>query len=147
MSWVIYRGPSLINGEEVFAVLSNVKTESANTKTGDMAQLSFYFQDIPPHESQKTGQDEAVCGDCPLRPLIFKERKAAGTVEDGERPCYVLLWRGELSKWKGAREKAVDLDGATKALKASGKPLRCGTFGDIASMPLDIFSTLTGIGA
>ena len=77
--YVLYEGPSAINGENIAAILT---LNSTNKKTGNMAQLWILHKDIPPHIAQKTGDDDAVCGDCPIK-----------------KECYVLTFQGPLSVW------------------------------------------------
>ncbi len=77
--YVLYEGPSAINGDPIVAILT---LNSTNKKTGNMAQLWILHKDIPPHIAQKTGDDNAICGDCPIK-----------------KECYVLTFQGPLSVW------------------------------------------------
>ncbi len=75
--YVLYEGPSAINGENIAAILT---LGSTNKKTGNMAQLWILAKDTAPHIAQKTGADSAICGDCPIK-----------------KECYVLTFRPVIS--------------------------------------------------
>ena len=121
--YVLYEGPSAINGENIAAILT---LESTNKKTGNMAQLWILAKDIPPHIAQKTGNDDAVCGDCPIK-----------------KECYVLTFQGPLSVWnaykRGSYEN-INLNFA-KYVSILKKRffmeliIRFGAYGDPAALP------------
>lgn len=70
---VLYEGPSAIDGSPIVAIVTGFKDPSKNDKTGTMLQVWILRADVEPHEAQKTGADSAVCGDCPMRPLLIKQ--------------------------------------------------------------------------
>ena len=131
-SFVVYRGPSALDGETIRVVLTR---GSANRKTGDMAQLFIVRDDKAPHLAQKDGTDASVCGDCPFRPA-----NGGG--------CYVVTIQGPRAMFKASEGRAVDLEGARAFLAAraieSGKRavLRLGAYGDPAAVPEHILRTL-----
>jgi hypothetical protein len=130
-TFVVYRGPSLINGAPIVAILTGADGSSANAKTGPMGQLWIMHADIPPHDAQRTGDDAAVCGDCPLRPSA-----------NGSARCYVKTFQGPLSTWKHNRDRAVDLQSAVETLRRSGVALRLGAYGEPAALPENVIATL-----
>jgi hypothetical protein len=69
---ILYEGPSVIDGAPIVAIATGFKSPSSNDKTGTMIQVWILRADIAPHEAQKTGADESICGDCPMRPLLVK---------------------------------------------------------------------------
>jgi hypothetical protein len=73
---IIYEGPSVIDGAPIVAIATGFKSPSSNDKTGTMIQVWILRADIAPHEAQKTGADESICGDCPMRPLLVKMARA-----------------------------------------------------------------------
>ena len=121
--YVLYEGPSAINGENIAAILT---LGSTNKKTGNMAQLWILHKDIPPHIAQKTGADTAVCGDCPIK-----------------KECYVLTFQGPLSVWNAykrgsymrisANTPIFDLDIFIELV--STLIIRFGAYGDPAALP------------
>ena len=65
--YVLYKGPSAINGEQILAILT---TKSSNTKTGNIAQITYIpvdgYGDKHPLKKIRTEVKKAVCGSCPL---------------------------------------------------------------------------------
>ena len=59
-----YEGPSMINGEPIVVVVTD---GSRNRATGNLLQQWILPANVEPHVAAKTGDDEAVCGDCILR--------------------------------------------------------------------------------
>lgn len=123
--YTVYEGASMINGAPIVAILT---TESNNPKTGNMAQLWILPADIAPHEAIKTGQDEAVCGDC-------KHRRGNGGA------CYVTVHQAPLAvfkAWKrGNYPKAEAL-----AVLGAGLDIRLGAYGDPAALPSHVVRSL-----
>jgi hypothetical protein len=131
-SLVVYRGPSMLDGSPIVAILT---FDSANVKTGPMAQLFIMHAEIAPHDAQKTGDDAAVCGDCPFRPIHAKVR--------GYTPCYVKVWQGPRSTWVANRAAPVRLSEARARIKADGVSVRLGAYGDPAALPQWLVQRLT----
>ena len=102
--YVVYEGPSAINGKPIVAILT---LKSNNVKTGNMAQLWIMARDTAPHIAKKEGNDDAVCGDCPIK-----------------KECYVLTFQGPLSVWNAYQR------GSYKDLS-----IRFGAYGDPAALP------------
>ncbi len=118
-SLVVYRGPSRYDPETIIRAVLVLR--SANVKTGDMAQLFILPDTVAPHTAQRTGDDAAVCGACPFRPLL-----SGG--------CYVTTFQGPLSTWRATSGQAV-AEPETVALALAGRALRLGAYGDAAALP------------
>lgn len=130
LSIVVYRGPSALNGAPIVAILTGLgRRGSHNTKTGDMAQLWIMPAEVAPHDAQKTGDDESVCGDCPQRPILGGK-------------CYVRTFQGPRAAWEKMRDQAPDLARAVEAVKASGRRVRLGAYGDPAALPKSVIHAL-----
>ena len=128
-----WQGPSTIDGQDIMAVVSCEKRASNNDKTGDMVQVGFMRTDMKPSAAVKEGKDRSICGDCPLRAQV---RKDTG---NGEAPCYVnTMWKA--STWKAATALKEDIDAAVKAMKR--KPVRCGEYGNMSSIPREVAEEL-----
>lgn len=124
MSLVIYRGPSCFDPTRTIrAVLT---ADSANSKTGNMAQLYILDDLIAPHTAQKTGDDASVCGACPLRPI----NKATGG-----GGCYVVTFQGPLSTWRATAALPVAGAAVIAALVRKAGAVRLGAYGDPAALP------------
>lgn len=76
---------------------------------------------VSPIEAIQTGEDKAVCGDCPLR----------------RRICYVNMLRGPLNVWKRIKDMR-----ARKPIP-NDKPIRLGAYGDPFFIPRYLLKLLT----
>ena len=120
-----WKGPSTIDGKDIMAVVSCEKQASRNGKTGDMVQVAFFSTaERPVVAAHKTGDDESVCGSCPLRPKVW-------TKEVSKKPCYVgVHWMA--AQWAAAMRLGEDLGAAVGAMGA--KPVRFGQYGNMSSV-------------
>ncbi len=132
-AFVVYRGPSSL--DPTVTIMGIVVLDSANTKTGPMAQLFIVPQDEAPHHAQASGLDQAVCGDCPFRPLLAKQTP-------GIKSCYVRTFQGPRSTWQSNKSSPVQLALACKRL-ACGASLRLGAYGDPAAIPHEVIRQLS----
>lgn len=128
---IIYRGPSLIDGEPIVVVALWSK---ANRKTGGMLQTYVIRDDMDPLQASKTGADHAICGDCPHRGNATADpaRKQAE-----KRTCYVVLGQGPLIVWKGL-QRGIYPDAQQpqdRAALGRGRLVRVGTYGDPGAVP------------
>jgi hypothetical protein len=71
-SVLVWSGPSPVDGKPIMFIITNLIRDSENSKTGPMVQSFIMRQDIKPVEAIKSGDDESVCGSCPLRPIFNK---------------------------------------------------------------------------
>ncbi len=123
---VFYEGPSTLNGEPIVGIVTGLSTPSLNSKTGDMAQAWILRSDMDPSEAIKSGNDDAICGDC-------SHRSADGNIG---RSCYVVWWLGPMNVYKAYRRH--DYPFATSAgLETAmlGHYVRLGAYGDPAAIP------------
>ena len=121
--YVIYDGPSMLTGEPIVCIAT---LHSVNRKTGDMLQTWVLCGEIDPVGALKTGDDRAVCGDCPSRGVGGKQRS-----------CYVQIARAPLgiwNAWKRGRYPVAQGHAAIAALGA-GRKVRLGAYGDPAAVP------------
>ena len=89
---VIYEGESMLDkSTEIIAILTGVISPSKNAKTGDMAQLWIMVKDVNPFTAIQTGEDNVVCGDCPLRGKV----------------CYVNTTKAPLKIWEAYQKRAL----------------------------------------
>ena len=117
----IYNGLSQLNGQAIKSVITGTKTESANVKTGDMAQMWIMVAEERPTDAAKTGADSAVCGECPHRPLLAKINNVA--------PCYVNLGQAPNGVYRSEYPNGVP------TIK---KPLRLGAYGEPTALPFEL---------
>ena len=120
---IVYKGPSLLNGKPIVAIMT---LTSENRKTGQMAQLWILPQLSAPVTAVKTGYDEAVCGDCPMR------QYSGGA-------CYVNPGRGPQGVWKSWKRGNYQDNTALKPFRfLRGLPVRLGAYGDPAALPFEV---------
>ena len=130
---VVWEGNSPINGAPIVAVITNLKLASENRKTGDMAQMYIMPRDTRPVEAVNNGDDAAVCGSCPLRPVAAKIAKLQGNIIDA---CYVNKgWIGKL--WDSIPNlPRIHPEIIGDYLESTGLEFREGTWGDPAAVPM-----------
>lgn len=125
-TYLLYRGPSLFNGEEISVVITGLTVPSSNRKTGPIIQSWILSGSEKPTEAVKSGADASVCGSCPLR----------------GSSCYVNLV-GVNNIWENIDNlQKVDSDVLEIIRRYSGLGLRLGSYGDPAMVPLEVWMPL-----
>lgn len=136
---VIYRGPSLLDGKPIVAIATYT---ASNRKTGAMLQTYILREDIAPLAASKSGEDESICGDCPMRGVVTDD-PARSMAKD--RGCYVRIEQGPTIVWKALHRGAypyVTLMSDVTEL-GRGRMVRLGTYGDPAAVPTVVWQKLT----
>jgi hypothetical protein len=124
--YIIYRGPSMLDGKPIVVVA--ITKKSSNVKTGDMVQTYILADNgKSPVETVKALEDASICGDC-------KHRRGTGGA------CYVNLGQGPRAVADGVvrgiyphirdSEEFADLSDLGK-----DRIIRLGTYGDPAAVP------------
>lgn len=127
---VLYEGPSVLTDDPIVAIAT---FKSSNRKTGDMIQTWIMRKDTNPIEASKTGEDEAVCGQCPLRRF-----------HNGA--CYVVIGQGPQNIWKSYKRGIYpNYDPQTHAKYFRGRGLRLGAYGDPAAVPYSVWVDIVGL--
>jgi len=132
---VLYKGASKLNPAQNIVVIMTLN--SANRKTGNMAQTWIINQDVSPVEALKTKQTDAICGSCPLQ-------------QSNGGACYVNVGQAPLSVWKSWRagkyvESLIDNEFAENELLKvllRHKAVRFGAYGDPAAAPTAVWAVL-----
>lgn len=137
-SFVIYDGPSLIDGSPIVAI---AKVKSNNKKTGAMTQTWILRSDIDPISASRTGADTAICGDCPHKGT--PSDKATGWATD--RSCYVNLLFAPNGVYKAYKRGSYPVAQGHDAIRAIGflRGVRLGSYGDPCAVPNYIWDSLT----
>jgi hypothetical protein len=136
LGFVVYEGPSLIDGSPIVVIVNKVFAGSKNEKTGEIVQSFILRQDVDPVSALKTGQDESICGTCKHRPKLVREG-------NGQAPCYVNVGRSALAVWKAYKAGSyVKADPTTVASFLADKTLRLGTYGDPWAAPVSVWSPM-----
>jgi hypothetical protein len=136
--YVIYRGPSLLDGRPIVAVAI---TKSKNTKTANMVQTYIIRSDIDPRDASRTGEDYSICGTCPHRGTPQPD-KAEGLAKG--RSCYVVIGQGPVIVYKSLARGIYPAATTHKAIAelGRGRMVRLGTYGDPAAVPSYIWESL-----
>lgn len=130
--YIIYRGPSAIDGQPIVAVATAL-ARSRNVKTGHMVQTYIMRDDMHPVEAVRTGADVSICGGCVHR----------GDGTGVGRSCYVTLGHGPSVVWKALERGIYPVaDPADVADVVAGRMVRLGTYGDPAAVPLEVWQAL-----
>jgi len=138
--YIIYRGPSALDGAPIVVIVTGTATRSANAKTGDMLQTWILREDVAPHLAIKTGEDASICGNCPHR------GEHDGTRWTRTRTCYVQTHNAPLSVWKAYhRGNYPDISDSPEAIAdiGRGRVVRLGSYGDPMAAPLAVWQALT----
>jgi hypothetical protein len=129
--FILYEGPSALDGAPIVVIVTGLKKKSRNEKTGDMVTTWIMRSDVAPVDALASGDDASVCGMCPHRPAL-------GGV------CYVTVWQAPRQIYKSYREgiyPRVTLAQAADAV--AGRLVRLGSYGDPAAAPVAIWEALT----
>ncbi len=139
--FIFYRGPSMLDGQPIVAILTGLTTRSSNPKIGTgLYQTWILHANLHPVEAARLGADYAVCGDCKLRGRTVRQQRRLKNVD---RSCYVLLSFAPSSIFKAyqrGRYPILPMSQA-KELIAGGK-IRGGSYGDPAAVPYFIWRDL-----
>jgi hypothetical protein len=136
-SFVIYDGPSLIDGQPIVAI---AQVKSGNRKTGDMVQTWILRSDIDPITASRTGQDSSICGDCPHKGT--PSNKDSGWAKD--RTCYVNLLFAPNGIYKAYNKGSYPAAKGHDAIRAIGllRGVRLGSYGDPMAVPEYVWRSL-----
>lgn len=167
--YVIYRGPSMIDGSPIICIASGFIEESSNEKTGPMIQTWILREDVDPQTAVWTGEDKSICGDCVHRgeigrhkavPWVNRKRVESAMIpgvsfmEGGEpgkrarmmpksvgRSCYVVVSYAPLRKWKQfhSGEFPIVPFDGIAELFRGAFPVRIGSYGDPVAVPVGVW--------
>lgn len=159
-SIVLWEGVSAIDGARLVCVATGLNSASTNAKTGALVQTWILLADgtatragwkvtkggkrvrvweytgVSPKDAIGLGRDVSTCGGCPHRPF-------------NGGACYVNVGQAPLSVWrawvKGVIPRRGDAGWAeahARLLGPQGLPLRAGSYGDPALVPLDVWARM-----
>ena len=135
--YILWRGISPIDGlTPVKVVATGFTIKSKNGKTGDMIQVWIMLDNVHPKNAIDSGDDYAICGNCPHRKN-----------ERGERSCYVGIHTiGQIYK-KDATDGYIDIsNNIVESLHLfQDKDVRFGSYGDPVCIPLHIVELITKV--
>lgn len=139
--FILYKGPSKLDGNQIVAIVIGLDGGARNSKTGPIPQIYFLREDVAPIAAAQTGADISICGDCRHRGRVITDPKT-GNRKNVERSCYVTLMHGPnvvYQAYKRGAYKEVPLQMARKFL--AGRLVRVGAYGDPGSVPFEVLET------
>jgi hypothetical protein len=142
--FVLYNGPSAIDGEPVVAIATGLQNGARNAKTGPMAQIYIIRPDLHPLDAVQTGADKAICGDCVHRGTVVTDPKT-GKRRNVGRSCYVTLIHGPrmiYDAFKRGLYAPLAPEQARTVLR--GRKVRVGAYGDPGAVPVSVWTTVLG---
>lgn len=140
--FIIYEGPSQLDGEPIVAIVTGLQSGGRNSKLGKMASIYIIRADMSPMEASHTGADFAICGNCPHRGTVTQRE---GVHRNVGRTCYVTLFHGPRMVYQGYRNGAYQR--ATPEIIAdamAGAFVRVGSYGDPAAVPFEVWHAVLG---
>lgn len=136
--FIVFEGPSELTGAPIAVIATGFTDPSANPKTGAMIQVFIIPADVSPTVAAVNGQDDAVCGNCPLRTQINPETGKR------ERKCYVQPFQAPRAVYdayrKGRYRKLRTLGGITRVF--TDRVVRLGAWGDPAAVPFQVIQAI-----
>jgi hypothetical protein len=137
--FVLYRGPSMIDGQPIVCIATGLETGGSNSKTGSMIQIYIIRADKNPLRASQTGDDVSICGSCIHRGRIISNSKT-GELKNVERSCYVTLMHGPRVIWDGFQRGIYPDVTPAKARKLlARRRVRIGAYGDPGAVPVSIW--------
>lgn len=124
--FLLYEGPSMLNGQLIVCIVTDPDQARLNAKTQRVIQTYILAANIDPIEAIQGGWDFAICGNC-------KHRGAGGT-----RSCYVQVWSAPRNVWlaykRGKYQPALE-----PSYVLCDEIVRLGTYGDPAAVPIKVW--------
>lgn len=132
--YILYEGPSAIDGAPIVVIATGFASKTDNRKTGDMIQTWIIRADVSPSIAAKDGRDVSICGDCPLR---FNP-------ETGKRPCYVKVWQAPRSVYEAFQRGIYPRLETQEAIAQAceGRAVRFGSYGDPYAAPYWLWAAM-----
>ena len=126
---VAFKFRSAANNEPIMAIFTGLKRYSQNRKLGRMVTVYVVTDsETSPQDAVHNGSDEAICGQCPMRPSL-----AGG--------CYVVKWMGPNAVGKSYKAGNIpvltDVNELIDILIDRDLPIRWGEYGDAAMLPFE----------
>lgn len=133
--FVAWEGPSSIDGSPIAVIVTGLTEPSRNGKTGPMLQVWILRQDVHPWEAVKTGQDSAICGECPMR----------GTGNGELRACYVRVETGPSAIWRKYAKGGYPVPEPDVWERwVHRRDVRLGAYGEPTAAPPSVMHALAG---
>ena len=140
--FVFYRGPSMLDGAPIVAILTGLNKGSRNTKTGaGILQTWILRSDVSPIKAIHSGADSSICGNCQHRGTLQKVR---GRLRNSARSCYVTVFQAPTVVHKAYRRGNVypQVSPQTASELVENRMVRLGSYGDPAAVPIYVWEIM-----
>jgi hypothetical protein len=128
--YILWQGPSRIDGAPIVVIATGFGKASANSKTGDMLQTWILRSDMNPMRALSERADKSICGGCIHR----------GNGSDRPRSCYVNVGRAPMSIYGAFSRGSYPVLAPDEIPPLfTGRLVRLGSYGDPAAVPLDVW--------
>lgn len=121
---ILWEGPSEIDGNPIAAIVTGLKHDSDNAKTGAMLQVWIIRADQTVRDALASGDDVSICGDCP-------HRAGSCYVDTGKAP------QGISRAYLAGNYPRADF--ADFGRLFAGALVRFGAYGDPAAVPVKVW--------
>ncbi|MEY9575809.1 hypothetical protein ABIE88_003385 [Bradyrhizobium diazoefficiens] len=137
--FVLYRGPSMIDGQPIVVIATGLEDGGSNSKTGPMVQVYIIRADQNPLQAVQTGDDVSICGTCIHMGRIVADPKTGARKNVG-RSCYVTLMHGPRVVWDAFQRGVYpEVTPAKTRRLLARKRVRLGAYGDPGAVPIQIW--------
>lgn len=136
--YVIYRGPSMLDGKPIVVIATGFAEKSENVKTGAMIQTWILREDLNPVDAIHIGSDSSICGTCPHRGEVIEDASMEFGFKNVNRRCYVTVYQAPRSVWASYRRgiyPEIPLNYLSNGMFWN-KTIRIGSYGDPAAVPV-----------
>lgn len=121
-------------------IATGISRPSKNPKTGPMVQTWLLRTDMPPHLAIASGEDEATCNQCPLRPHLVRD---SGVPGEKSAQCYVNGGQAVLQIWKSYRGGLYPKLARRSFNRVfGGRTVRLGSYGNFSNVPMAIIAAI-----
>ena len=135
---ILWEGLSPIDGAPIVCIITGLTKRSGNNKTADMLQTWILRTDLSPQHAYQTGDDYAICGNCPHRK--WNNDFLTGELIAAQGSCYVRKYQAPRAVWECYQLGGYSV--ATGYTFASGRAVRFGSYGDPAMVPASVWQGL-----
>ena len=135
---VFYRGPSMIDGKPIVAIMTGLAHNSSNEKTGALLQTWILRADVNPLRAVDTGADVSICGDCKHRGRIVRVGRK---LKNKGRSCYVRLDTAPNNIYKTMKRRRYPTVTPNDLVTMLARRIvRGGSYGDPAAVPFHVWA-------
>jgi len=143
--YIIYEGPSELDGKPIVVIATGFSDKSENIKTGALIQVWIIRSDISPLAATHSGEDSSICGDCRHRGIL--ELQEDGSTRNKLRVCYVLEFQAPLAIYRaykrGSYVNAAQWSAEERCQLFADRVVRMGAYGDPAAAPERVWALVT----